>query len=841
MASQDHAFQWGSNAMPSAKTPWGSPLTPPIIVSTTATSVKPASLYDHAVVGECSAFHDLIMGVVRNELGLFWDAVLWPALRDLKADLKSSRTGITPGASSGCSTAPGGIGDSASFLEPAAPHIDVPPSTSVPTPPMQRSRPASRPASAGGASSCCYVGGGAGSTASFGDVGDIAAPALSISRSNAMQVCNVSSMLASPTVPPVVGQRKISDSWPAKGTQAIQRPSSPLMRGLPPLPHSSQSRRRVAPEIVKNDIVPADNFDIDQSSRFLFGIANRETEDLDPSDSSDGEPGAPMPNSRLTSLRVSAPRDPPPALLIAAEERACLDTLENKATGNIVPNLRKDRPTTGSSSPAVEEAEGEKSSVKLHRGTFVGLTALRSDGQDVLDRSEVSSAVSDSEANTPTPELTPRKRGRSSALASHQKTVEVEELHQRLSMIGLSSGKTLNASPTRPLTLVKQVLKGDAPLLQLVESGMFDNLSAFLILANAVTIGAQTNYMAQHSTEDVPKGWEVADKILAIAFLLELIIRLRAFGCREFFTGADMKWNIFDFTSVAVQTVEELLRIVVNIVSGFGSDLSNLKVMRMMRILRLTRVVRVARVLRLINELRCIVASVVGSLRSLGWTVVLLTLLMFMVGVYFTQTVTDYVINVGKDNADPVLYDNFRGVWYAILVLYQAVSGGIDWKTLSDALLVHIGVHATVGFMVYIAFVVLCILNVVTGVFVDSALKNAIKEDFRLLSRNVKCIFDCADMDGNASLDISELRLLLAHGETRNYMLSVGIDPEDVCTLFSLMDIDGTGEVNSSNLMTNCLKLRGQPSSMDVLTALWETRRFKKDLHDIKRMLSDRR
>merc|ERR1719183_1483623 len=69
----------------------------------------------------------------------------------------------------------------------------------------------------------------------------------------------------------------------------------------------------------------------------------------------------------------------------------------------------------------------------------------------------------------------------------------------------------------------------------------------------------------------------------------------------------------------------------------------SVKLLRILRVLRLMRLLRVVRVLHLITELRTIVSSIAGSFKSLGWTVVLLCLLIYIVAIFFTETTTAHV------------------------------------------------------------------------------------------------------------------------------------------------------------------------------------------------------
>merc|ERR1719213_659182 len=57
-----------------------------------------------------------------------------------------------------------------------------------------------------------------------------------------------------------------------------------------------------------------------------------------------------------------------------------------------------------------------------------------------------------------------------------------------------------------------------------------------------------------------------------------------------------------------------------------------------------------------------------------------------------------------------------------IMTLYQSITGGIDWGDVASPLM---EIHPVLGFLfaTYIAVAVLCVLNVVTGVFVENANK----------------------------------------------------------------------------------------------------------------------
>lgn len=70
-----------------------------------------------------------------------------------------------------------------------------------------------------------------------------------------------------------------------------------------------------------------------------------------------------------------------------------------------------------------------------------------------------------------------------------------------------------------------------------------------------------------------------------------------------------------------------------------------LSLLRLLRVLRLIRILRVVRLLRYMAELRTIVVSMSSCLKPLVSTMVLLALVMYVVGVYFTQMTLTYRID----------------------------------------------------------------------------------------------------------------------------------------------------------------------------------------------------
>jgi len=243
----------------------------------------------------------------------------------------------------------------------------------------------------------------------------------------------------------------------------------------------------------------------------------------------------------------------------------------------------------------------------------------------------------------------------------------------------------------------------------------------------------------------------------------------------------------------------------------------------------LMRVLRVMRVLRLISELRTIVSSIVGSMKSLGWAILLLLLMIYIVGVFFTQQINQYMVeldpSVAKNDKQIILNQYFGSLLRTILSLFQAMSGGIDWDSLADPLIREIHPALGFAFTAYIAFAILALLNVVTGVFVQTALQSARDEEDAFLTDQIISLFhmranaELAGLGKSAqTLTSYEVEEVLANqGEAVKEWRAIDLKPEEAKYLFNLLDIERKGEVDFEEFLSGCLRLKGSAKSIDML------------------------
>jgi len=114
------------------------------------------------------------------------------------------------------------------------------------------------------------------------------------------------------------------------------------------------------------------------------------------------------------------------------------------------------------------------------------------------------------------------------------------------------------------------------------------------------------------------------------------------------------------------------------------------------------------------------VASIICSLVSLMWALLLICFILYIFGILIMQGIDSHISSKGLSAVDPVLLKRFGSVMDAMLSLFMAVTGGFDWEEMLIPFrdLSPLFILFVCFFMV---FVVLGVMNILTAIFVESA------------------------------------------------------------------------------------------------------------------------
>eukprot|EP00746_Dinoflagellata_sp_MGD_P145813 gnl/MRDRNA2_/MRDRNA2_78375_c0_seq3.p1 gnl/MRDRNA2_/MRDRNA2_78375_c0~~gnl/MRDRNA2_/MRDRNA2_78375_c0_seq3.p1 ORF type:complete len:353 (-),score=64.71 gnl/MRDRNA2_/MRDRNA2_78375_c0_seq3:262-1320(-) len=267
-------------------------------------------------------------------------------------------------------------------------------------------------------------------------------------------------------------------------------------------------------------------------------------------------------------------------------------------------------------------------------------------------------------------------------------------------------------------------------------------------------------------------------------------------------------------------------------------------ILRILRILRITRIAKILR-MRFFSELRLMVNSTLSCVKSLCWALVLLLLVAYTFGVYFTQLAAEKIKQNGNTAEGHSRSEDLRtyygGMYTTLISMFKAISGGADWGDIAEPL-AELGTGYYLLFCFYIAFVVFAMMNVVTSVFVEQAAKNAWNDKNWVIEEqmskqesyinDVKKVFEEADEDNSGNLEWTEFEKHMADPRVQAFFQALEIDSAEAKGLFQLIDTDGDNRVQLNEFVNGCLRLKGQARSLDLVTLLHENKKMHLKLRD---------
>lgn len=403
-----------------------------------------------------------------------------------------------------------------------------------------------------------------------------------------------------------------------------------------------------------------------------------------------------------------------------------------------------------------------------------------------------------------------------------------------------------DVSQCRPSMMPKQnsgpKKKRQKPLLQrLVHSPKFEAIACGLIVSNSIFIGVEVQYMASLELRKPPFAFEIISLLYTVLFTVELLLRFVA-GPISFFCSATYLWNLLDFAIVAVSLVELAL----SAMQGAGGA-NQLTYVRIIRMARTVRIFRIMRVLKDFASLRILLYCVLSTLRSLIWTLLLLAIIMYIFGIMFTQAATDHILRSPGDD-EVRLY--WGALWRSSYTLFKAVTGGVSWQDVSTPLgRVH-GIMETI-FICFISFTYFAVLNVVTGVFCQSAIESANHDkdmvvqaqmaNKQMYKEQLEDVFKSIDQDntGVVTFGMFEEALLNEDTQLKVYLDSMGITPDDAWNLFRLLDTDESDDIEMEEFVAACLRLRGSARAVDSHLLMYESRWTMRKVTEVQRCVND--
>lgn len=372
---------------------------------------------------------------------------------------------------------------------------------------------------------------------------------------------------------------------------------------------------------------------------------------------------------------------------------------------------------------------------------------------------------------------------------------------------------------------------------RLVESGAFELLSTLAILSSSILVGVEVQYSATHLNDPLPPIFRALRDFYSMFFLAEYLCRIAADGPYIFFyMSQDKGWAWFDAVVVIAGLVDFSFDMLLLTQSGSKPlvDVRQMRMVRMCRGMRILRTLRVQRFAGHLAPLRTLVYSIAVTLRSLGWAMVLLLLVIYVTGVVICQGAVDALAG---GSVDEDLRKDLGDYWVpldeAMFSLFQTVTGGLNWR---DAMMPLLALPPPTPWVLptFVGFVTFAMLNVVTGVFCSCAIETAqrnpeviamsVIKNRQVYVDNLKALFLKTDQDASGLISLAELERLIADDVLHAHLCALGIAASDAWTLFKLLDTEKKGEIDINEFVRGCERLEGNAKGVSMASVAEELR-----------------
>jgi hypothetical protein len=231
-------------------------------------------------------------------------------------------------------------------------------------------------------------------------------------------------------------------------------------------------------------------------------------------------------------------------------------------------------------------------------------------------------------------------------------------------------------------------------------------------------------------------------------------------------------------------------------------------------------------------------SAVLESMLALFWILMVFALIFMLFSLYFVSATSAYLENGSSDEEhDAELLHQFGSVQQCVLVLFKTLTGGDDWGRFHK-LLVPVGLASTV-FIFYVCVSQLALINIVTGIFVDNALRlsepeveQKAEDKYRRDKELAQALMQhLLKEDGNSRLSKAEFRDILDSGKLSTFLRYLEIDPVwsrlNLPLIFDKVveqseeyrqgDIPDDAEVEIQSFVEMCMSLRGNARSTEMV------------------------
>jgi len=380
------------------------------------------------------------------------------------------------------------------------------------------------------------------------------------------------------------------------------------------------------------------------------------------------------------------------------------------------------------------------------------------------------------------------------------------------------------------------------------------NLAIFI---NGILVGVQTDmYDSQW------KGWMPIEIGFTSFFVGELAIRLKVVGFRKHFFGTDWGWNYFDIAIIAIS----LINLFMELLSATTTKGPGLTILRLVRLTRLSRMLRMLR-FSYLKELALMIKGLLGGFKTLVWACVLLIFAIYLIAVFITAIVAPDPV-MKKD--DYSTWKMFNGVAQSMFTGFRCFTGDCTDEAGNSLVLIltnKLGWPFSAGYVICSMMITFGIFNLIIAIYIENTLEAAklvttmdkkardrealrvahltkkllkkfCRAKHRLSERSLKTsdaqhlnkvLGELHADDDDEVIDFDmvisrDLFLYVIQNPSVQSLFDQLEIPADRAHLFDVLDADGSGGLQVTELVQGLLRVRGDPRKVDIVATLLSVR-----------------
>lgn len=347
----------------------------------------------------------------------------------------------------------------------------------------------------------------------------------------------------------------------------------------------------------------------------------------------------------------------------------------------------------------------------------------------------------------------------------------------------------------------------------------FDAFIGCIIVLDGLLLGVEAENNLDPFITD--KTWiNVLAWIFKAIFAFEISLRFYAFGVRQ---ALMCSWIRFDAFLVSCAVMDVVVGYI------FKEDQEMVDSMLVLRVFRLARLVRAARLMVQFRTLWLLISGLRASLQTVMWTWVLLLMISYIFAVLGMEVIPPR--DLSRETVfGQVASDKFGSLLQAMLTLLQVLtldSIAAIYRPLIREGKDNMPVFVIVYFVLFILFVSVALMNLVTAVMVEGSMQQASQDREALraieekrkkaLVPKLRSMFEAIDKDKSGDLSLEELEA--APRQMQDELRGI-TNMDDLSEVFYLLDVDDSGAILIDEFLEGILKA----STGDVMQRLQMSR-----------------